>query len=76
MPTRNNIFSKLVLTADDWLPGPAAVVPADPGPLSEHDPPLLALVLGDLPSRELGLVPGEDDGVGRQSWEPALRGLC
>ena len=66
----------LLLTADDGVPGPGAGLPADPGPVTKPDPPLLALVLSDLAGRELRLVPGEDDGVGGQAGEPALRGVC
>ena len=72
----SQFWGLVLLTADDGVPRPAAGLSADPGAVTEPDPAVLTFVLSDLPWRELRLVPGEDDGVGWQPREPALRGLC
>ena len=70
-PSQSIMVCLFVLTADDRWAGPSSL-PADPCAITKHDEALVTLVLDDLAQGELWLVPWEDDGLGRQSWEPAL----
>ena len=72
IPHQVVVKSQVSLTANDGRPRPGPLSPTDPGPVTEHDEALLALVLHDVPRGELRLVRWEDDRVGGKTRESAL----